>query len=223
MTDAEAARAAVAELTLAEIADAIEDLGFACTDCGACCRSGDDEEHVATVFPHEIRRIGAGTDSEWRDVARPMPFGLDDDGGGETFEWSLQVNGCGDCTFYRPDGDGGGCGIYADRPLLCRTYPFQLAVPGVAQPGAAAVDRVGAVIAYECEGLGRSIDRDDALALARALKRRARNEIDQHERLIARYEPRSERDGPVVHDSEGAKAADGTPLDSGAEETTRYY
>ena len=99
--ESELARARAIDVST--IADAIESIGFECTDCGLCCR-GIDDEHTATVFPHEIRTLESATDSTWRDVARPMPYGLSqrDDGviEGETFEWVLQTNDCGDCVFY---------------------------------------------------------------------------------------------------------------------------
>ena len=208
MTDAESA----ALPSTAEIADGIQELGFACTDCGACCRSEEDGDHVATIFPEEIRRIRDREGTDWRDVARPMPFGLETDGNGETFEWALQVDDCGDCTFFRPAETGGKCGIYADRPLICRTYPFQLAIPGLSSPNAGIVDQAGPVNAYECEGLGREIDREEAMALARSLKRRAVEERKQQRRLLDSFEPRPDMDEIVVHDAEGAKTTDGTPL-----------
>ena len=213
MTDTETAREAVAALGVDEIADAVEELGFACTDCGACCRSDGDDEHIATIFPEEVRQLQDRVDGEWRDVARPMPFGWDGDSG-ETFEWALQTDGCGDCAFYRPDAEGGSCGVYEDRPHICRTYPFQLAIPGLSTPNATAVEQVGPVLAYECEGLGRDIDRETAIEMARRLQRRALEELDQQARLLEQYEPRTNESVPVVHDAEGAKRPDGKPLDS---------
>ena len=55
------------ELEVADLADAIETIGFECTRCGACCKAGDtscgadteddgeQDPHTATVFPDEIR------------------------------------------------------------------------------------------------------------------------------------------------------------------------
>jgi Fe-S-cluster containining protein len=149
-TELERARA----LDESELADAIETIGFECTRCGACCKAesgcgeGADETagvadaagengtgaepHTATVFPDEIRQLQAAGEYDFRDVARPMPYGLADgpDGlEGETFEWALQTDDCGDCSFYAEDGDGtGACTVHGDRPLICRTYPFSVAL-----------------------------------------------------------------------------------------------
>ena len=215
------------ELSVGDLADAIESIGFECTHCGACCKAveGDNgrEDHTATVFPDEVRRLQDAGDYDWRDVARPMPYGLTEgaDGpAGETFEWALQTNACGDCTFYREDDDGtGACSVHGDRPLICRTYPFSVVLEGddetpLAQPMGAAVDREGAVLAHECEGLGRNIEREDAEDLAAALKQRAVRELEEAIAVRDRHEPRPDADGVVVHDSEVPKRPDGTPLDS---------
>jgi Fe-S-cluster containining protein len=237
------------DLSVAELADAIEAIGFECTRCGGCCKAvdpddgvdGDREAHTATVFPDEVRRLQEAAEAafeaeyDWRDVARPMPYGVTEspDGpAGETFEWALQTDACGDCTFYTEADDGtGACTVHDDRPLICRTYPFSVVLDGedtggdgaaeaaadaaaLAQPMGTAVDREGPVRAHECEGLGRDIDREDAEALAAALKRRAVRELEEAIAVRAAYGPRPDADGVVVHDSEGAKRPDGTPLDS---------
>jgi Fe-S-cluster containining protein len=225
------------------LADAIETIGFECTRCGACCKSEADDPHTATVFPGEVRELqtespasdaaeadtdapaageatsdAAGDDVsyDWRDVARPMPYGLDEreDGTvtGETFEWALQTTACGDCTFYEEDADGtGACTVHDDRPLICETYPFSVALGGTSQPMGEAVDESGMVRAHECEGLGRDIDRADAEALAAALKERTVRELQEAIDVRDNYEPvDAGGDDVVVYDSEGAKHADGT-------------
>jgi Fe-S-cluster containining protein len=236
-------------LDIEALADAIESIGFECTRCGACCKgvdgcdgagaetdqsaegpdtggceaddAGDEDghDHVATVFPDEVRGLqataaDAGETVDWRDVARPMPYGLDagsDGTAGDTFEWALQVDDCGDCTFYE-EGEIGHCTVHADRPLVCRTYPFSVALGGTSQPMGEAVDTEGMVRAHECEGLGRDISRREAERLAETLKRRAVRELE--EAIAVRDEYRHvETEGVVVHDSEGAKRADGTPID----------
>ena len=219
-----------------ELADAVESIGFECTRCGACCKGYDDgdgerEPHTATVFPDEVRTLDEATDEtgdtrggddasnssrEWRDIARPMPFGLEEgeDGPeGETFEWALQTDSCGDCTFYAEDDDGrGACTVHEDRPLICRTYPFSVALAGTSQPMGEAVDSNGLVRAHECEGLGRDISRAEAEELAAALKERAVRELEEAIAVRDEYEPADPDPGEVVvHDSEGAKHPDGTP------------
>jgi Fe-S-cluster containining protein len=255
------------DLSVSELADAIEAIGFECTRCGGCCKAaegedGEQEPHTATVFPDEVRALqdsdeydhrsgdaAPGSSSapslEWRDVARPMPYGLtesDDDltgeddlegeddpegekgqegeGGlaGETFEWALQTDDCGDCTFYEenddPDAEGGGgsCTVYGDRPLVCRTYPFSVALGGTSQPLGEAVDQEGMVRAHECEGLGRDISREEAEELAATLKERAVRELEEAIDVRETYEPAHPDPGEVVvHDSEGQKRPDGSP------------
>ncbi|MFB6207043.1 MAG: YkgJ family cysteine cluster protein [Haloglomus sp.] len=247
MQSLEAELTAARELDTAELADAIETIGFECTRCGACCKAetcgesddagedSDREPHTATVFPDEVRELQAATarsdafdhEYDWRDVARPMPYGLQEgeegELEGETFEWALQTDACGDCTFYSESGDGTGeCTVHDARPLICRTYPFSVVLDGggvegetnetgLAQPMGAAVDREGPIRAHECEGLGRDISREDAEELAAALKQRAVRELEEAIAVRDAYEP-ANASGVVVHDSEGAKRPDGTPL-----------
>lgn len=212
-------------LSVSEIADAIESIGFECTRCGGCCTaettdSGETEPHTATLFPDEARALQtaasaeAGEERGWRDVARPMPYGLDDEAtGGETFEWAIRTNACGDCAFYAESDDGtGACTVHEDRPLVCRSYPFSVALGGTSQPMGEAVDREGLVRAHECEGLGRDISRADAEELAATLKRRAIRELEEAIGVRDSYEP-TDVDGVVVHDSEGQKRPDGSVLE----------
>jgi len=225
MRSLEADLAGARDLDTDALADAIEAIGFECTRCGACCRAveadGDTQDHTATVFPDEVRRLqAAGQDGDtydWRDVARPMPYGLED-GAGETFEWALQTDSCGDCVFYEESEGDGACTVHGDRPLVCRTYPFS--VRAVADSGEGAlgrepmgsvVEQRGAVQAHECEGLGRDIPREDAEELAEALKERAVRELEEAIAVRDGYEP-ADADGVVVHDSEGQKWPDGTSL-----------
>jgi Fe-S-cluster containining protein len=225
------------DLEVADLADAVESIGFECTRCGACCKAGEDgDEHTATVFPDEVRELQDATEydhrggeaasssrsrgsREWRDVARPTPFGLreGDDGEpeGETFEWALQTDACGDCTFYEEADDGtGACTVHEDRPRICRTYPFSVALGGTSQPMGEAVDEAGMVRAHECEGLGRDITRSEAEDLAAALKERAVTELEEAIAVRDGYEPAEPDAGEVVvHDSEGARRPDGSDYD----------
>jgi len=214
------------ELDVSELADAIETIGFECTRCGACCKGHGEDEHTATVFPDEVRELQRATagspelegEYDWRDVARPMPYGLragpDGEPEGETLEWALQTDACGDCTFYAEDEEGvGACTVHDSRPLVCETYPFSVDLAGASRPMGEAVDREGPVRAHECEGLGRDITREDAEELAGALKERAVRELEEAIDLRDSYEPAdADVEGAVVHDSERAKRPDGTPL-----------
>jgi Fe-S-cluster containining protein len=230
MESLEAELARARDLDVSDLADTIETIGFECTRCGACCKSEADDPHTATVFPDEVRELQdaageegddgggeAGSENkngeyDWRDVARPMPYGLDEDGTGETFEWALQTDACGDCTFYEEDESGtGACTVHDSRPLICETYPFSVALGGTSQPMGEAVDEAGMVRAHECEGLGRDISRADAEELAAALKERAVRELREAIDVRDAYEPANPGDGEtVVHDSEGAKRPDGS-------------
>jgi len=225
------------ELDESSLANAIESIGFECTRCGACCKGydaegvgggdadpnvsadpnadADREPHTATVFPDGVREIQAVTEYDWRDVARPMPYGLtegEDGSEGTTFEWALATDDCGDCAFYEESDGVGACTVHEDRPLICRTYPFSVALGGTARPMGEAVDEAGMVRAHECEGLGREIDREEAEELAAALKQRAVRELEEAIAVRDGYEP-VEVDGVVVHDSEGAKRPDGSVLE----------
>jgi len=202
-------------LDVSDLADAIESIGFDCTRCGACCKSDADDPHTATVFPDEIRTLQAATDYDWRDVARPMPYGLSDGPHGpegETFEWALETDACGDCTFYEEREGEGRCTVHDDRPLICETYPFSVALGGTSQPMGEAVNEAGMVRAHECEGLGRDISRADAEELARALKERAVRELEEAIGVRDNYEAVDRAAGEVVvYDSEGPKTVDGRP------------
>ncbi|PSP83771.1 zinc/iron-chelating domain-containing protein [Halobacteriales archaeon QS_6_64_34] len=231
------------ELDVSALADAIETIGFECTRCGACCKAADEgcgdgstepadggtdpEPHTATVFPDEIRRLQAAGDYDFRDVVRPMPYGIEEtpDGPqGETFEWALQTDDCGDCTFYDESDGVGACTVHEDRPLICKTYPFSIGDVderqhnedgglGTTEPMGGIVDQEGMVRAHECEGLRRDISREDAEELAAALKERAIRELEEAIGVRDNYEP-TDLDGVVVHDSEGQKRPDGIPLDN---------
>lgn len=224
-----------------KLADAIESIGFECTRCGACCKSEAEDPHTATVFPDEVRELQESGEHEydsrsdtvaseshspdswdWRDVARPMPYGLSEGENGpegETFEWALATDDCGDCTFYEEEDGVGACTVHEDRPLICRTYPFSVVLSEdseVGQPMGEAVDREGPVRAHECEGLGREIDREDAEKLAEALKERAIRELEEAIGVRENYRPVERAPGEVVvHDSEGPKRGDGTPVAAG--------
>ncbi|QLH81947.1 YkgJ family cysteine cluster protein [Halosimplex pelagicum] len=242
MESLEAERERAEALDVSELADAIEAIGFECTRCGACCKavegceSGADDadgdaaepgdgtadaeghDHTATVFPDEVRELQATDDYDWRDVARPMPYGLvegEDGPQGETFEWALQTDDCGDCTFYAEDDDGvGACTVHGGRPLVCRTYPFSVALGGTSQPMGEAVDEEGMVRAHECEGLGRDISREEAEELARALKERAVRELEEAIAVRDNYQSVERDPGEVVvFDSEGAKRPDGSRIE----------
>lgn len=214
MSDLSDALVRARALDVDALARSIQRLGFECTRCGACCRGTTDEPHTATVAPDEVRTLQEATGGEWRDVARPIPYGLDSDDFGETFEWALNVDDCGDCTFLDEQSDGKtSCSVYSTRPGICRTYPFQIDLAGTTAPSAEVVDADGQVLAYECEGLGEPMSMESARDLAQQLKRRTVREIQEATAVLERYDPDRSFDAPtIVHDSEGPKRPDGRPL-----------
>lgn len=191
-------------LDVERIADAIESVGFECTDCGDCC-TADDEPLAVTVFPDERRRLADSTGASPEEVSEPSPFG-----GDETFEWTVRRDACGDCFFHDEGRVGGGCSAYDARPSVCRTYPFAVRFDedGAGMEGAAEQTHdVGEAILVvgECEGTGREIERSEALELAREVKERAVKEEREARSLVEAYEEVEPPDGHVVvHDSEGA-------------------
>ena len=200
-------------LDVKELADTIVEIGFECTKCGACCK-GEEGEHIATIFPDEIRKVQKVEKMEWRDVARPMPFGIvkneNGDLVGETFEWALQVNGCGNCSFYREMDGEGTCGIYGFKPLICETYPFSVDLGGSSKPKGEVVEKVGDIVVHECEGIGREIEYEEAMRLAEVLKERTIREIKESMNVVEKYRnSETKKDGIIVHDSEGTKDRNG--------------
>ena len=196
--------------------DAVASPASATADEGEEKDADEDANMDANIDANANRNAENRQPYDWRDVARPTPFGLregPDGPTGETFEWALAVDDCGDCAFYDEAGDEGTCTAYGDRPLVCRTYPFSVALGGVDEPMGEVVDGEGVVRAHECEGLGRDISREDAEALAATLKERAVREIEEAIAVRESYAPVETNERVVVHDSEGAKRPDGSPLD----------
>jgi uncharacterized protein len=110
-------------------------LRFRCTGCGQCC-SGDPDYYVY-ITQHEsesIRRhLRLSTGWFKRRYLRRSPQG----------ELVINNQGGGRCLFLTQDNR---CGIYAVRPLQCRTYPFW---PEVVNSKA-----MWRIEARRCEGIG---------------------------------------------------------------------
>ena len=186
-------------LDVEEIADVIHDVGFECTDCGDCCTADGEEPLAVTVFPDERRELAEEAELSVEDVSEPSPFGDEAD---ETFEWTVRRDACGDCFFHEDDA----CSVYGARPSVCRTYPFAVGFDEDVT-GEESVELSGdaTLVVGECEGTGRDITREDALELARAVKRRAVKEELEARKLLDVYETVEPPEGHVVvHDSEGA-------------------
>jgi hypothetical protein len=208
MDGLDAALAAACDVDVDDLAAQIQAVGFACTHCGDCCTGTKAAPHTATIFPHEVRAIQATTAHPWTAVARPMPYGV---AHGETFEWALATDAAGSCVFHEAAATDGGCRVHADRPGVCATYPFSLAVEPEHATAGDPVDADGLLRVHQCEGVGEPIDDAAAEQLARRLRERTIVELIEAAALLDRYEPRP-GDGLVVFDSEGPKDAHGRPM-----------
>ena len=91
-----------------------EGLSFSCTQCGNCCSGAPG---YVWLTKEEIRRIAKslGRTDGWLDKTHLRRVGL---------RYSLTEKEGGDCIFLKREGGKGTCGIYAVRPLQCRTWPF---------------------------------------------------------------------------------------------------
>jgi Fe-S-cluster containining protein len=172
-----------------ELADALMRIGFRCRQCGRCCR-----EHITVlVGAGEVRRLMAATGMGWDEIVRPYPEFLEtEDGCRYTFAWCLRHQD-GQCIFL---GDDGRCRVYADRPWICRTYPFMLTEEGL--------------MVSACEGLGERIGSHEAFALAEACRERREaedRELAEVERMFSAAPLPA--GGCFVIDAEGVKPIHG--------------
>jgi Fe-S-cluster containining protein len=88
-------------------------LCFECTQCGDCCKTRGEYAYVY-VSRAESRAIAELLDLPTAQFKRKHTF-VDEDG------WRQLRFAEGRCAFL---GDDGRCGIYAARPVQCRTFPF---------------------------------------------------------------------------------------------------
>jgi hypothetical protein len=166
----------------------LQEIGFACTRCGECCRAGPGDNNLVMVSPVEIQQISTHYDLRQEEIAEPYPEHVELPGGiVVTLGWVLQRT-CGDCRFYRE----GACQVYAARPWICRTYPFML--------------DGNELLTSPCRGIGEVITKEDALVLARDLLLRRDAEQEEEEKIrqaLSRSLPGGER--RLIVDSEGVK------------------
>jgi Fe-S-cluster containining protein len=87
-------------------------LRFSCTRCGRCCTGGPGYHVYFTR--NEAEAVCAHLGLTWKWFRRHYLKRLED---GDL----VAVDNAGACIFLDA---GGRCGIYAVRPVQCRTYPF---------------------------------------------------------------------------------------------------
>ena len=88
-------------------------LRFACTSCGHCCRHEPGYVFLsAKDLGRLARRFSLGEGAFAEAYCRSVDLGL-------SRRLSLVETPENDCIFWN-----GGCTVYEDRPLQCRTYPF---------------------------------------------------------------------------------------------------
>jgi len=164
----------------------IREIGFSCTMCGECCRPGAGDDNLVMVSPGEIRRISSLCHLRAEECAEPYPEHVKlSDGTEVTFGWAVR-RVAGDCIFYRD----GSCQVYAERPWICRTYPFMLDGEDL--------------LTSPCPGLGRPIGWEEARAMARALRARRAAEEEEGEKIRRAISARLPREkGCLVIDGEG--------------------
>lgn len=180
---------AAGSISIEDIASQIRDIGFSCRMCGSCCKrsGGDNRVFLTSSDMGSLRSCQKCPE----DAAVPMipdemdmhslssildnlhEFSIDSEGRLHTFGWMLKRKGCGDCFFISEDGNNR-CGIYTDRSMLCRTYPFYI--------------DDGELQTSECEGLGEEISFEDSIALAKDVVERYVTEIKDAILLYENFE-----------------------------------
>jgi Fe-S-cluster containining protein len=102
-----------------------------CATCGVCCRA-----YYVPISGFDLWRISRTRGIEPADFVVAYPqraggeFGFQLSDGGELYELALEKQGAFQigqpCVFLESldDGCASRCGIYADRPAVCRAYPM---------------------------------------------------------------------------------------------------
>ncbi|MFB6284136.1 MAG: YkgJ family cysteine cluster protein [Halobacteria archaeon] len=212
-------------LDLEVIKKAVQRVGFGCTDCGDCCRS-DGEEFAVMLLADERKELEKRETPDgdlFNEPVEPLPWGEN-----ETFGWTVGRDGCGDCVFH----DGEGCSVYRDRPVICRTFPFNIYPPEDLPEGYCPYSDVSdqvkssttqepntpfyielascdAVLTVDaCEGVGGDTADGDAMEFARNLKRRKIREATEETEVLQVYRENSVelgKDEVAVYDSTGVE------------------
>lgn len=163
--------------------------GFVCRRCSECCT----DSNLVMVGQPEMQRIISVTGRDSDELFEPYPeFITDENGGCFTFGWCLRHATDGGCIFL----EEWGCIIYADRPWICRTYPFMLDGDELLISG--------------CSGLGTGMAWDEALSIARALLARRDAEVAEEHAIRQVFAGVTVPPGRrAVIDSQGMTVLDG--------------
>jgi Fe-S-cluster containining protein len=97
----------------------IREVGFVCDLCGRCC-TREFNDHVFLLDDDAERIIEVAG----REVLQPAPYYefCDNLGRFYVMGYALRSKSKGDCIFYT----GGRCEHYAERPEICRIFPYML-------------------------------------------------------------------------------------------------
>jgi Fe-S-cluster containining protein len=119
LSELEEERELLEEYSVDEYAEIVRETGFLCTCCGRCCTKAVND-HVF-LLDEDVRRIRKAHP----DVVVPAPYFEACDQNGRFFVsgYALKTTDGNVCTFLN---ESGRCRIYADRPLICRVYPYML-------------------------------------------------------------------------------------------------
>lgn len=92
---------------------------FKCHRCAICC--GDTEEKIRNILLMSLE-----ADRISRKTMKPIAEFADRTEGSELYIYRMKKTKNGKCVFLEHDL----CGIYRERPLVCRFYPFELKARG---------------------------------------------------------------------------------------------
>ena len=156
--------------------------GISCFN--ACCKQAD-----VTLAPYDIlrlkRRLGMTSSDFIRDYT--VPFQMDGDG---LPGIKLKTHDNGTCL--QLDGDAG-CGVYEDRPTVCRYYP--VALLALREKGASeAEERYSLVKEDHCKGH----DEDRAISIADYRAEQGYEGYDEHNREWYQLVLKKKSAGPTV-------------------------
>ncbi len=114
----EAELAALRAYPREELAAIVKEIGFACDGCARCCtRQSNDHVFLLEADVDRLRELAP-------DALVPAPDPELADGSGRLYVsgYALKATPGGDCVFL----EAGRCTRYADRPAICRVYPYML-------------------------------------------------------------------------------------------------